>query len=155
MFFHDLIDFLLIAKKSTYAAGDFVNKIKESDNSTTIIFEDWSWKYHDNYFWGEPYGGREVVFFQWNPVWMMTYYGWVIESIDDPAHIYTILQEALLRIPSNAPYRGPEEYRSWEYEYSNTFSGGIDNFQGTEIITHDWLEIYKASYMGGFVDKKR
>ncbi|HCU70338.1 MAG TPA: hypothetical protein DIC35_01115 [Candidatus Moranbacteria bacterium] len=78
-----LCEFLVKAKKATYAAGDAAQKAKEKDQSTTIIFEERDWKYHDNYFGGEPYGGREVVFFQNKPVYMMVYYGWVNEKAED------------------------------------------------------------------------
>ena len=73
---NELRAFLVKAKKATYASGDDSAKIIEKDKSTTLIFEDGDWKYHDNYFGGEPYGGREVVLFQGNPVYIMTYYGW-------------------------------------------------------------------------------
>ncbi len=35
------------------------------------------WAFHDNYFGGEPYGGRSVAFHQGKPVWIAVYYGWV------------------------------------------------------------------------------
>ncbi len=61
-----LISFLVEAKKSTYAAGDLAQKTIESDKSTTLIFDSGDWYYNDNYFGGEPYGGREVVLFKKN-----------------------------------------------------------------------------------------
>ncbi len=53
----NLCNFLVKAKKAIYASGDENTKIKESDKSTTLIFEEGDFKYHDNYFGGEPYGG--------------------------------------------------------------------------------------------------
>ena len=72
-----LCKFLVDAKKSTYAAGETAKKIVERDKSTTLIFENGDLKYHDNYFGGEPFGGREVVFLQNEPIYIMTYYGLV------------------------------------------------------------------------------
>ena len=66
-----LCKFLVEAKKVTYATGDLANKAINSDKSTTLIFENGDWKYHDNYFGGEPYGGREVVFFKNQPIYIM------------------------------------------------------------------------------------
>jgi len=43
-----LCNFLVKAKKSTYAAGESAPKIIENDKSTTMIFIDGDWKYHDN-----------------------------------------------------------------------------------------------------------
>ncbi len=151
----ELCKFLVKAKKSTYASGDNSKKIIESDKSTTLIFEDGDFKYHDNYFGGEPYGGREVVFFQNQPIYIMVYYGLVSESIVDFADVYKVLQGALSLIREEYPYRGPKEYISGDYIYSNNFIGEIDNFSGEEIITLNGQEIYKAKYMGGFVDQRK
>ena len=150
----ELCKFLVKAKKSTYAAGDNAEKIIRDDKSTTIVFEDGDWKYHDNYFGGEPYGGREVVFFKGKPVYIMTYYGLVDESVSDINIVYGILMNALKLIPEDKPYRGPEKYDENDLSYSNSYTGEVDNFFGEEIITESGKEIYKAKYMGGFVDTR-
>lgn len=151
----DLCEFLVKAKKATYASGDSAKKIIEADKSTTMIFEEGDWKYQDNYFGGEPYGGREVVFFQNLPVYIMVYYGWVVEGASDINAVYKTLQGALTLIPEDKPFRGPEKYNQDGAEYSNFFEGEIDNFFGEEIITaKDGKEIYKAKYIGGLVDRR-
>jgi len=153
---NELCKFLVKAKKSTYAAGDTAKKIVEADKSTTLIFEDGDWKYHDNYFGGEPYGGREVVFFQSLPVYMMVYYGWVIEGVADVQAVYKTLQGALSLIPEDKPFRGPKKYNLDGAEYINVYEGEIDNFFGEEIIKSvDGNEIYKAKYVGGLVDLRK
>lgn len=151
----ELCKFLVKAKKATYASWEETKKIKENDQSTTLVFEEGDWKYHDNYFGGEPYGWREVVFFKWNPIYMMTYYGWVNEKVGDINWVYKTLQHALLLIPETKPYRGPEMYKEWEYTYVNSFSGEVDNFFGEECIKYNGKEIYKAKYMGGLVDQTK
>ncbi len=150
-----LCQFLVKAKKSTYAAGDSAKEIKESDGSTTLIFKDGDWKYHDNYFGGEPYGGREVVFFKGKPVYIMVYYGQVDESVSDVKKVYGILMNALKLIPEDKPYRGPEKYEENNFSYSNDFTGEIDNFSGEEVIAENGKKIYWAKYIGGFVDQGR
>lgn len=151
----ELCKFLVKAKKSTYAAGDTAKKIVENDKSTTLIFEEGDWKYHDNYFGGEPFGGREVVFLQNKPVYIMVYYGQVNKSISDFEKIYKFLQKALLLIPEDRPFRGPKKYSEGNFSYINTFIGEIDNFSGEEIISQAGKEIYKAKYIGGFVDQRK
>lgn len=147
---------LVKAKKSTYAAGEAAKKTVEADKSTTLIFEDGDWKYHDNYFGGEPYGGREVVFFQNIPVYMMVYYGWVVEGVTDAQSVYKALQGALTLIPEDKPFRGPKRYDLDGVEYTNVFEGEIDNFFGEEIIkSKDGNETYKAKYIGGLVDIRK
>ena len=151
----ELCKFLTKAKKATYASGEETKKIKEEDLSTTLVFEENNRKYHDNYFGGAPYGWREVVFFEGKPIYMMTYYGWVNENVVDINWVYKTIQHALLLIPEEKPYRGPEIYKEWEYTYTNSFSGKVDNFFGEESIKHNGKEIYKAKYMGGLVDQRK
>lgn len=152
---NNLSKFLVKAKKSTYASGDRAQKLIEKDGSTTLVFEDGDFRYHDNYFGGEPYGGREVVFFENKPVYIMVYYGWVNDSISDFSGVYKILQEALSLISEENPYRGPKEYISGDYVYINNFVGKVDNFQGEEIIKLSGEEVYRAKYMGGLVDQRK
>lgn len=152
---NDLCKFLVTAKRSTYAAGDTADKVINDDKSTTLVFKEGDWKYHDNYFGGEPYGGREVVFYKNQPIYIMTYYGLVDESVDDFNPIYAFLMEALKLIPEEHPYRGPNRHDQNNLSYYNNFTGEIDNFSGEEIIKEDGNEIYRAKYLGGFVDLKR
>ncbi len=150
---NELCKFLVKAKKSTYAAGDDAKKIINDDKSTTMLFEDGDWQYHDNYFGGEPYGGREVVFFKNAPIYMMVYYGWVINGVDFSS-VYRTLQGALSLMPEDKPFRGPKKYNNNDMEYTNIFEGNIDNFFGEEIImSADNKEIYKAKYIGGLIDQ--
>lgn len=147
-----LCKFLVKAKKSTYAAGAAAKKIVEADKSTTLIFEDGDLRYHDNYFGGEPFGGREVVFLQNQPIYIMTYYGLVDESVVDFEVVYKVLQKALSLIPEDHPFRGPKECVEGDLTYTNLYTGEIDNFFGEEKINlSNGREIYKARYVGGFV----
>ena len=151
-----LCEFLVKAKKSTYAAGNSAKKVVQDDKSTTLIFEDGDWKYHDNYFGGEPYGVREVVFFQGQPFYMMVYYGWVNESVVGFKDVYNVLQGALTQIPEGKPFRGPEKFEKDGLVYTNIFEGEVDNFFGEEVIKNENGEqIYKAKYIGGLVDKRK
>lgn len=146
-------EFLIKAKKSGYAAGDKVKKIKEKDKSKSIIFKDVDWKYHDNYFGGKPFGGQEVVFLKNQPVYMMVYYGSVNKSIKDYKKVYKFLRDALILISKDKPFRGPQKYKQGDYIYINKSKGKIDNFSGTEIITIKGRKIYGAKYAGGLVDQ--
>ena len=53
-----LLRFLMDASRRGYAAGGSAVKVREADHSTTIVLEHGEWRFHDNYFGGEPYGGR-------------------------------------------------------------------------------------------------
>lgn len=150
----DLKQFLVDSNNAGYAGGEEKKWIKEDDGSTTIPFEKDLWRSHDNFFGGEPYGGRTVVFHEEQPVWMMVYYGWVEEGVEtDP--IYAILRSALKQMPEDHPYRGPKEYEEGEYTYTNSWNGEVDRFSGSEQILQGDKIIYKADYMGGLVDQRK
>ena len=101
--------FLIDSNYAGYAGGNEKKWIKESDGSTTIHFEKELWKSHDNFFGGEPYGGRTIVFYKNKPIWMMVYCGWVVENMETNI-IYQTLRNALKKMPADYPFRGPKKY---------------------------------------------
>lgn len=144
------------ASQSTYASGDQSIKEVQSDKSTTIQFNDAEfegYQFHDNYFGGEPYGGREVIFINNQPTWMMVYYGWVVENVEAD-NVYKILMSALRNSTIDMPYRGPELFEDGEWKYINSVEGEFTRFSGNEKILHNGEVVYEAKYMGGLVDKK-
>ena len=149
-----LSEFLVESNKAGYAGGDSKKWTKEKDGSTTIVFESGPWKSHDNFFGGEPYGGRIIVTKEGKPYWIMIYYGWVKEGID-PKEIYPILQEALKEMPDEHPFRGPEEYKKDNYTYKNKWEGDVERYSGEEEIVKGSDLVYKANYMGGLVDQRK
>lgn len=64
----DLRKFLIIAKKAGYASGGESGAVKEDNDSKSTRFEEGDFKFHDNWFGNEPFGGREVVFYKINPI---------------------------------------------------------------------------------------
>lgn len=149
----DLRQFLIDSNKAGYAGGEEKKWIKELDESTTIPFEKGDFKSQDNFFGGEPYGGRVVVFYKNKPYWMMVYYGWVEEGVEtDP--VYEILRKALMQMPEDAPFRGPKEHKEGDYTYKNTWDGNIERYSGEETITQKGKVVYKANYIGGLVDQR-
>lgn len=150
----ELKQFLVDANKAGYASGETRKWIEENDGSTTIRYKKGSWEYDDNFFGGEPFGGRTVVFHEGRAVWMMVYYGWVQEEIETNS-IFAILRNALAQIPEAYPYRGPENYKEGEFTYSNSWKGEVDRFTGSEQITKGNKMMYMADYMGGLVDQRK
>lgn len=147
----NLKQFIFHASRATYASGDESIKAKQPDGSTTIEFVEGDFKFHDNYFGGEPYGGREVVFYQGKAAWMMVYYGFVHTEVGN-AEVYGVLMEALRNTTAETPYRGPAVFERENWRYENEIEGGVGNFHGTEKIYRDGECVYEASYIGGFVD---
>ena len=151
---NELRQFLLDSNNAGYAGGEEKKWIKESDGSTTIPFEKGLWKSHDNFFGGEPYGGRLVVSYEGKPYWIMVYYGWVEQGVDTNV-VYKILRGALKQMPSEYPFRGPKEYTEGDYTYTNSWQGEIDQYTGEEKIMHGDTLMYKATYIGGLVDQRQ
>ena len=148
--------FLVEANKSGYAAGETKNWTKEVDCSQTIVYEspDGNWLYHDNFFGGEPYGGRTIVFYRGEPYWLMVYYGRVEDKVETDS-VYGILRNALKQMPEDYPFRGPKEYKEKEFIYKNNWQGEVDKFSGEERIFQNGKPVYKANYVGGLVDQKK
>lgn len=148
-----LKQFLFDLNQAGYGSGEEKKWIKELDGSTTIPYEKGDWKSHDNFFGGEPYGGRTIVFYKDKPVWMMVYYGFVEKGVKTDL-VYGILKKALMKMPKEAPFRGPKEFKERGLSYINKWSGDVRNYSGEEKIFLDKKMIYKANYIGGLVDQQ-
>ena len=149
-----LLRFLMDASKRGYAAGQSAVTVREADHSTTIVVELGEWRLHDNYFGGEPYGGREVVFFRGRPVWMVVYYGWVKDENVTVESVYSFLQRALRERPAAFPVRGPDAFTEGRFSYRNAHEGGVASFWGQETIHEDERLVYGGRYAGGLVDQR-
>lgn len=148
-----LKQFLIDSNKAGYAGGEEKKWKKEIDGSTTIPYTKGDFSSNDNFFGGEPYGGRVVVFHKNKPVWIMVYYGWVEEGVEfNP--VYSVLKSALIRMPDDAPFRGPKEFKQGEFVYINTWEGDVEKYSGEEIIKKGEKVVYKAYYRGGLVDRR-
>jgi hypothetical protein len=76
--------------------------------------------------------------------------------VADVNAVYKTLQGALMLIPENKPFRGPQKFVQNGLRYENVFEGEIANFFGEEIIlAEDGAEMYRAKYLGGLVDQRR
>ncbi len=149
-----LRQFLIDANQAGYVTGEEKQWIKESDGSTTIPYKKGEFSSHDNFFGGEPYGGRLVVSHAGKAIWIMVYYGWVASGIE-PTMVYPILRNALKKMPPEAPFRGPATYTEGDFLYTNDWTGTIERYEGIEKITQNNKLIYQANYRGGLVDQRR
>ena len=145
-----LARFLAAINQEGYAGGEPGSWRREPDGSTTIERAIGEWRLHDNFFGGEPYGGREVVYHAGSPAWLMAYYG-AVRAGDDPGPIYAALRQALLVTPDAFPVRGPAAWADDRFVYANTWEGSLGQFTGRESITRDGIEVYAGTYCGGWV----
>ena len=150
----ELARFVRDSHRHGYAASQGAVTRREPDRSTTIEHTAGDWTLHDNFFGGEPYGGRMVVFRRGRPLWMAVFYGWVEGADDEVTAIYAFLRRALLNAPEAFPVRGPETFMDGRLEYRNTHQGPLERFRGEEAILRDGRPAYVAWYAGGLVDRR-
>lgn len=142
------------ANGAGYESENPKNEIKEKDGSTTLWYESDNWKFHDNYFGGEPYGGRTIISYKNKPVWIMVFYGRLDDNVSDIEEVYLFLRKALRTSKEEESFRGPEEFIEGKFKYANNWQGALENYSGKEEIYLDGGLIYTAMYMGGLVDQR-
>ena len=96
----------------------------------------------------------EIVFFESDPVWAMTYYGGLTRDTqpDQVGAMGDFLKAALRAIPEEAPFRGPGIFKQDEFVYTNEIRGNLLQFSGQEYIYRDNKKIYHLEYNGGLVE---
>jgi len=149
----ELTAFLYKASQVGYATGRYKDWTKEKDGSTTISYKASNWEMSDNFFGGEPFGGRTVVFYKSKPVWIMVYYGFLEKSASlEVEKVYKFLQSCLSKVPKEFPLRGPKKHLDLDFSYQNAWEGEIDQYFGKEKILYKGKQIYRAFYLGGLVN---
>lgn len=144
-----LIDFVLKAKRSTYASGEGQQK-KFDDGAVGFEIESDRFRYIDRYYGSNPFSGSEQVYDQENNLlWVMNYYGEVFSASSDSEEIYAFLKEAMLLISPEYPFRGPAELKKKNLRYENSQYGSFAHFHGVERIYENNDEVYVLHYHGG------
>jgi len=136
-------------KKNTYA-GKGEGRI-ESDDSKNLQYKEGDYIYRDRYFGSERFGGEEVVWFKGKPVWLMNYYGGIEKKAVDSEKIFAFLRNALLQVSPDKPFRGPRFCREDDFKYTNSSTGDIICFKGTEKATFRRETIHRLGYAGGII----
>ena len=142
-----IIDFLIKAKKKTYA-GKGAECASSRVKSHDLVYRENDLMYYDTYLGGEKFAGEEALWINDVPVWSMNYVGRVTgENFSGD-----FLKEALLNVPFEKPFRGPENYANGGYEYKCSIDGDFDWFHGREAISFDGKEIYECYFHGGMIE---
>ena len=151
----EFVQFLLKAKKSTYAAlGDGASVSPLLPGSHQLEFVEGSWLYRDVYFGGHFFVGQETVYKEGVPTWCMGYAGGLVDEVDPQLKtepVYEFLREALRRVDAERPYRGPHTFQKGELAFSDSGEGYIGNFWGVETVTLRQKIVYRLRYHGGFI----
>lgn len=152
----ELIEFLIKAKKETYANENIEKKEPSRIGSSDYEYSENNMTYHDTYFGGTKFMGCEVIYTNREiPIWGMNYYGVTLdESLSEEA-IDKALRPALMLVGSDdiLPVRGPKEYKNGEYTYTFEVTGNIEYFEGIEKICKGEHVVYQLKCNGGLIKK--
>lgn len=151
----EFIDFIISAKKATYADGK-AEKIKSTrEKSFDYEYIENNMKYHDTYFGGTNFMGEEIVYIDENPVWGMNYYGITLDKTLSEDAIDKALRPALSKVGEDdiLPVRGPKEYKNNDYTYSFIVNGDLEYFDGIETIYKNNNKIYELKCHGGLIKR--
>ena len=147
-------DFLIEAKKSTYAKGT-----AEKIESNRLGSKDYEYKkgnmlYHDTYFGGTNFIGEEVVYIDNKIYWAMNYYGVTLDENLGEEAMDNALRPALMQVGVSEniiPVRGPREYKNGDFKYTFEVSGDLTNFSGIETIYKNDKKVYELKCNGGLI----
>lgn len=139
--------FLIKAKQSTYA-GEGLFTTPSRSGSLDLPFMEGEFRYLDSYLGGSHFIGEEVVWYQEKAVWGMNYYGRML--VDQSPHLFfSFLKSALLQVPEEMPFRGPEELISGDFCYTCQVEGDIKWYRGKEMVFYQSQKIYQLYFHGG------
>jgi len=141
------VSFLIRAKLDTYASGRKPN-LSTRPNSHDLDYIEGNLKYYDTYLGGLHFIGEEAVWEGETPIWGMNYYGKMLTT-EIPEGFSEFLKAALLRVPREAPYRGPAEFHAGNFDFHCTWKGELFRFQGEEEILFNGEKIYWLAFHGG------
>lgn len=152
----DLYNFLVEAKKQTYANENVKKALSSRKGSFDYEYSNGKMVYHDTYFGGTKFIGEEVVYSDsFSPIWGMNYYGVTLnENLSEEA-MDNALRPALMRVGEDnvLPVRGPKEYINNGYKYVFEVNGDLNYFDGTETIYKGEEKIYVLKCHGGIIKR--
>ena len=145
--------FIVKAKATTYVGGG-TRSLSYRPGSHDLQFHEGVFSYLDSYFGGSDFLGQEVVYYEGQPVWVMNYYGRILEpSLITAAEAGQIIQESLSRMYQEGRFLGGFEHSTENSTYVDTSEGDITSFIGREWITRENVKVYELTYHGGLVQE--
>ncbi len=151
----EFIDFLLKAKKATYADGTAEKAEPSRQDSNDYDFKEGEKEYHDTYLGGKRFAGHEVVYVNGKAVWSMVYHGeGLAESLTEEA-FDNVLRPALSKVGEDQtvlPVRGPSRLESNGFIYTFVTTGDLTSFTGVEEIYKGNTLVYRLRCNGGIIE---
>ena len=141
-----VIDFLIRAKKATYAGGG-AGVAASRTHSHDLQYAEDGFSYYDTYLGGERFAGEEAVWRNEDPIWAMNYVGRLVAE----GFSGDFLKECLFLVSKDYPYRGPLVHQNGEYAYHCVINGEFGWFSGYEEIFCNGVKVYECLFHGGYV----
>jgi hypothetical protein len=149
----DLLEFLVEAKKATYAAhgdGAYIPPLLAGSKQLEYFRGDFG--YRDIYFGSRFFVGQETVYRHHEPLWSMVYSGGIRHPVGvDVSRIYSFLRQAMRLVSPDNPYRGPAILVDGDFVYTESHNGDTGRFDGRERIFCCEREVYALVYTGGYL----
>jgi hypothetical protein len=143
--------FVVAAKRATYV-GNGERAEPSRRGSHDLTFEAGELSYRDSYFGGTDFLGQEVVWYRGQPVWAMSYYGYIVApALIDAARAGATIKAALSALYEQGRFLGGFEWRGPHGIYRDSSSGDVTHFRGREAIMVEGKEAYVLDYFGGLV----
>ena len=151
----EIINFLNLANKSTYANKDAPKAPSTKLKSEDYIFESGNYIYHDTYLTGKKditFIGSEIIYKDKEQVWGANYFGVILDKKAKPKEVYSFLREAMMqKDTSKVPVRGVKLYKKDDWKYTFTTRGDVGMFTGVEKIFYKNKLVYKLDINGGLL----
>jgi hypothetical protein len=146
-----LQSFIVAAKRATYV-GNGSRAASTRTGSHDIVFADGALSYRDSYFGGTDFLGQEVVWTGEEPIWAMSYYGYILRpDLIDAARAGATIKAALAAMYEEGRFLGGFGWRGPHGIYQDTSSGDVAHFSGRETISVSGAVAYALDYFGGLV----
>ncbi len=152
----ELYNFLIEAKKQTYANENVKKQESTRKGSHDYEYSANGLTYHDTYFGGTNFMGEEVVYTsKQTPIWGMNDYGVTLDSSLSEEAVDKALRPALMKVGEDdvIPVRGPKEYINSDYKYTFDVRGNLDYFEGEETIYKNNNKVYVLKCHGGRINR--
>lgn len=147
----ELTAFVVAAKAATYA-GDGAKILPYRLGSHDLQFAQGPWAYHDSYVGGTDFQGQEVVYREGEPVWAMSYYGYLVDPAAlDAATAGQVIKRSLTALYAQGRFLGGWRFDALGYEYVDVTAGDVGRFTGWERIEREGRLLYELRYFGGRV----
>ncbi|MBH9551271.1 DUF5680 domain-containing protein [Inhella gelatinilytica] len=147
-----LANFLLGAKRATYASGDGSARVTALlPGARQLEWQDGDWLYRDHYFGLLNFVGQEVVYRAGVPVWSMAYAGGLTLGVagEQAERVYRALRAALQEAPQDLALRGPAQFEAEGLHYGLAVEGDLARFHLHETLSEAGRVLYELRGSGG------